>query len=430
MPSNASSDGNRSPFCMPQPHDLIHSKAPRSKEEERDSPATARRYVEELGIGGHRAYGAHGFLTPRWPIGTRRREWWGHADHPFGPRTLASALAGRYSVDVEGLERCRVGVVDLDSGHVARDVAPPTADPAEDEANSIDAFLAVKEPRAARMRRLVADASGADVEALRGVVREDGAELHVVATPRGAHAFVLFDAEYPVAWVGNAMARLVERAGLAPKLGRPGGLEVFPRAGALCMLPLTGSRRLLSDDLCEIRNTRRAADLAEVFAGRKMRLVSAPDLAPDAPPTKAGRPMAPRPEQWAELGQQYGPMFCDQVLDLVEHLPLGCSYPAACKIAFACFVSAGMSADETLLVLRRVLDQPGHRCRAVATEAGKRELLAKARSHLRHLARGVDGGAFDPGRLRDGRLRETLTGILTSARREAKQAAAHARWAR
>lgn len=384
--------------------------------------------MARIGVESHRSHAHRSYTTG---------EQWVHTDRPFGPRAVASALAGRYALDARGLTRCSVGIFDVDTGHVDPATLPSViVCDCPPGGNAIDRWMSCphrrRDSHAARVRAHAIDRARPIITALQRACAARQATLHVEASTRGVHAFVVFDRAHAPADIRAYMIEILTDAGLdlADRT-----VEVFPAlreddTGDLCRLPLCGQSARLLDDRLDRAHRRRRADLAKVLAAPLTTLhlvhverAPAHDRKPVSGPATAS--------QDGDYPHVCGAEYVDQVLDLIEQgIPAHCSKVATEKVAFAARVGMALSPSDTIAIVEAVLSQPHHACEASQSDSARRAAIRRTRSYLRHLDRGIACGDLVPGKLQSRDLSGALSALLDGAPLPARRQRARARDAR
>lgn len=268
------------------------------------------------------------------------------------------------------------------------------------EVRSLDAWLSRGGSVArARRRAAIASACRSVVDAL----RELGLPWLFESSPRGLHADLFLDRAMPVEWAQAVAGRIV--ATVEGACGAGVAVEPFPRSsGWSCALPLTGSARILGDDLVRPVHRTRAEDR---WTLAQWQLASADELARRFGATgdakadmdtrvsmRAGREarrVSPAQQLHDEPGsgeQLFGAAFVREVLRLhTAGFDAGGSYDAARRIAWAYFAT-NIAAKDAHAAFAALLHQPIHRARHCQTARGRAELIDTFRSCWRRLERG------------------------------------------
>jgi hypothetical protein len=376
--------------------------------------------------------GQWGVWTAAWP--SRGPGWWAAwAPERLGKWQAANALFDSKSrLAPRGIEETRLLIFDVDVH----------GDPPRGARTLAECLREAK--RGVKRKKDRAWRASAALPLFRRFV-EAGVPVTPVTTPRGYHFVVVLDRFYPVAEVAR-----VGRA-IAAALECPAGcdLEVFPKLradgvmGDLCGLPLLGPEREVRGDLLTPEGGRDAA-LDRLLADDGIELETLGDLVEEPPrnpgsetpgsaavgPGKrpatltnaevdrlydemdemTGRP-PPRSATVGADDQLHGRAFTARVLELQRKIGRRESQEAMMRLTAAAKY-VGLTDPEAVAAIAWYVAQPKHEAAHCRTRAGRAQLLAQVRAHLRHFRQGLVGGACRVGEMRSAPVRGTFAAWL------------------
>lgn len=317
-----------------------------------------------------------------------------------------------------GVERTRLLIVDID---VRLPMDEQGTEERGGDENVIDAFAAPgsRSAKAAATRRWKKQASIARASLARPVVDEIAARFpptHVEKSARrGLHLVYKLADFAPVEEVERIGRALVAGLELPPGVA----VEVFPRSGNLCAMPLMGASRRVGTDL-EKPDTRKRMDAVAPFLAEPGieidDIAAALDLdldegAPEATTESIAfdAVAVDGPREVVE-GQLKGPDFAVRCLDLLTGGMRNDETWEAVRRLYACARYLGYDEDQTRTALENWIDQPIHDCDHAHSRRKKFSGLLTAQR--KHFERGVMAGRCVAGRMSSKELRQAFDRLL------------------